>query len=312
MTLQQRGPVVIAGASGVLGRPLVERLSTAGYAVVVLSRSAGAQERATTRNGVKTMAWTPDGTAGPWAGVVDGAAAVINLAGASIAGERWNEARKQQILESRIASTRSLVTAIQAARQPPGVFISASGVGYYGACGDEPVTELTGPGKDFLANVCVQWEGEAMRAESDVTRVVTLRTGLVLARDGGALKEMLPPFWFGVGGPIGSGRQYWPWIHRRDWLALTQFALEQSGVSGAVNVTAPTPLPNREFAKALGRAVHRPALFPLPGFALRIIVGELADGLLTGQRALPAKATRAGFTFEFETLDEAFADLFAT
>jgi uncharacterized protein (TIGR01777 family) len=305
MTLPQTGPIVIAGGSGFLGRPLAHRLAAAGHDVVLLSRRG-----ADPGGRIRTVVWTPDGGAGPWAAAIDGAAAVVNLAGESIAGRRWNEAHKARILESRVQATRSLVQAVAAATHPPAVVVSASGVGFYGPCGDEPVTELTGPGKDFLAGVCVKWEAEALRAETAETRVVLLRTGLVLARDGGALPPMLPPFWLGVGGPVGSGRQYWPWIHRHDWLAMVQFAIDTPELRGPLNVTAPTPVPNRDFATALGRAMHRPALFPVPAFVLKAVVGELADGILTGQRALPAAATRAGFTFTFRDLDAALRDLF--
>jgi uncharacterized protein (TIGR01777 family) len=194
---------------------------------------------------------------------------------------------------------------------PPPVMISGSAVGYYGPLDDRIATEETPPGQDFLASVCVKWETEALRAASGRTRVVCIRTGLPLERDGGALPQMLPPFWFGVGGPIGSGRQYWPWIHRQDWIDLVRFAIATSTVSGPMNATAPQPVPNRAFAKALGNAVHRPAFMPAPGFALKLLLGEMADALLlSGQRAVPAKAERLGFRFTYPRLDEALAALF--
>lgn len=306
MTLPQTGKIVIAGGSGFLGGPLVHALTTAGHRVVVLSRAGGTDSASERR-----VAWTPDGTAGVWASEIDGADAVVNLAGESIAGKRWTDEQKRRILESRVLATRSLVAAIGAATTPPRLLISASAVGYYGPCGDEPVTELTRAGRDFLATVCAAWESEAKRAESDRTRVVLIRTGLALARDGGALPQMLPPFWLGAGGPVGSGRQYWPWIHRHDWLALVQFLLATPDVSGPVNATAPTPVPNRDFAIALGRAMHRPAFMPAPAFALKLLLGEMADGLLlSGQRALPTKVEKLGFRFRFARLDDALADLF--
>ena len=240
--------IVIAGGTGFLGRPLADRLAANGHTLVLLSRRAptgdhgaavvrgavsqvvsqavsqvghvgtGAGSRVG-RSAVRTVAWTPDGASGPWAREVDGADAVVNLAGESIAARRWTAAQKTRIVDSRVLATQSLAEAIRQAAAPPSVLISGSAVGYYGPCGDEQVTETTRSGHDFLADVCVRWETEARRAASVQTRVVTLRTGIVLARDGGALPKMLPPFWFGVGGPVGSGRQYWPWIHREDWLA---------------------------------------------------------------------------------------------
>ena len=193
------------------------------------------------------------------------------------------------------------------------MFISGSAVGYYGPLGDEVVTEEHAPGSDFLAQVCVQWEKEAMRAAAGGrTRVACIRTGIVLARDGGALPEMLPPFRFGAGGPVGSGHQYWPWIHRDDWITLVRWALSTPAASGGINATAPHPVTNATFARALGRAMHRPAFMPAPAFALRLLLGEMADALLlSGQNAVPAKASRAGFQFRFSEVDEALGVLFA-
>ena len=299
--------IVIAGGTGFLGRPLGEQLVTA-HDVVILSRAAGRPEGPSR---ARVVAWTPDGTAGPWASEIDGAGAVINLAGESIAARRWSVEQKDRILQSRLLATRSLVEAIRQASAPPAVLASGSAVGYYGALGDQIVTEEAPPGTDFLADVCVQWEAEAMRAAAAGTRVVCLRTGLVLERDGGALPKMLPPFWLGAGGPVGSGRQYWPWIHRQDWIGLVQFALDTPSVSGPLNLTAPNPEPNVEFARALGRSIRRPSLLPTPAFALRLLLGDMADALLlSGQRAIPAKAQRLGYRFAFERLDEALRSIF--
>lgn len=307
MGLHQMLKIVIAGASGFLGTPLARALASAGHQVVGLSRSANRSSET-----FRTVAWEPNGGLGQWASEIDGADAVVNLAGESIAAGRWTEARKARITSSRVLATRSLVEAIRGARQPPAVFVSGSAVGYYGACGDELVTEQTAAGRDFLAEVCVAWEREANRAVASNTRVVTIRTGLVLARDGGALPRMLPPFWIGAGGPVGSGTQYWPWIHRDDWVALVRFAIESTASSGPVNATAPHPVTNREFANALGRAMHRPAIMPTPAFALRLLLGEMADGLLlSGQRAVPAQAERLGFKFTYKNLPVALAQLFA-
>src|SRR5205823_14540148 len=180
-----------------------------------------------------------------------------------------------------------------------------------GPPGDGTATEDTPRGSDFLADVTAQWEAEATRVAGARTRVVCVRTGLVLEKDGGALPQMLPPFKFGVGGPVGSGRQYWPWIHRDDWIALVRWAIDTPSVTGPVNATAPSPITNAEFARALGRALHRPAFMPAPAFALRLLLGEMADALLlSGQRAVPAKAQRLGFTFRYSQLDDALRAIF--
>jgi hypothetical protein len=298
--------IVIAGGTGFLGRPLADALAADGHSVVVLTRAAAA----TRPGGVRLAPWAPDGRAGAAAREIDGADAVVNLAGESIAAGRWSPARKQQILESRVNATRSLADAIARATAPPTVLVSGSAVGYYGPCGDEIVTESSAPGSDFLARVCVEWEAEANRAASDRTRVVCIRTGLVLERDGGALPQMLPPFWLLAGGPVGSGGQYWPWIHRDDWIGIVRWAIGDSTVSGAVNATAPNPVTNRAFAAALGRAMHRPALLPAPAFALRLLLGEMADALLlSGQRAIPARAQQK-FAFRFEDVESALRALF--
>jgi hypothetical protein len=300
--------LVIAGGTGFLGRPLAATLARDGHQVVILTRGVRRPPVPPDR-GVTLTSWSPDGTAGHWAAALDGAAAVINLAGESIAGGRWTAARKRRILDSRLLATRSLVAAIHQTAPPRPALISGSAVGYYGPRGDEVITEDSPPGDDFLARVCIQWEAEARAAAAD-TRVVYLRTGLVLERDGGALPKMLPPFWFGAGGPVGSGRQFWPWIHRRDWIDLVRVAIE-SRIAGPLNITAPQPVTNAEFARSLGKALRRPAVLPAPAFALRLMLGEMADALLlSGQRAVPARAETAGFAFTFKHLDGALAAIF--
>jgi uncharacterized protein len=299
--------IAIAGGTGFLGRPLAEALAADGHDVLILSRGAARDPG----RGMRAVTWTPDGTAGAWAREIDGAGAVVNLAGESIGAGRWTIAQKERIVDSRLRATRSLALAIGQAAQPPAVLVSGSAVGYYGPRGDERVTEEAPAGRDFLAGVCVQWEAEAARAASARTRVVLLRTGLALERDGGALPQMLPPFKFGVGGPVGSGRQYWPWIHRDDWISLVRSVIATPSVAGAVNGTAPNPVTNADFARALGRALRRPAFMPAPAFALRMLLGEMAEGLLlSGQRAVPARALQAGFTFRYTTLDEALGAIF--
>lgn len=298
--------IVIAGGTGFLGHALGETLAQEGHDVVVLTRHA----RPTSAARIRAVEWTPDGSAGQWAVAINGAEAVVNLAGESIAGKRWSDAQKQRIRDSRVLATRSLVQAIEQAASPPPVFVSGSATGYYGPLGNETAAEDHPAGTDFLARVCIEWEKEAARAAPRV-RVVMIRTGLVLARDGGALPKMLPPFWFGAGGPVGSGRQYWSWIHRQDWIDLVRFAIQTPSAEGPLNATAPHPATNAEFARALGRAMKRPALIPTPGFALRILLGEMADALLlSGQRVVPAKAERLGFAFKFAKLDEALRSLF--
>jgi len=306
--------VIIAGGSGLLGSALVAALSDERHEVVVLTRRAGTAPATGVRPraaGVKDLQWAPDGGTAAWTSALEGADAVVNLAGESIGAGRWSAVRKQQIVDSRVQATRSLVAAIAASSTPPPVFISGSAVGYYGPCGDEVVTEESPAGADFLAHVCRSWEAEAERASSSSVRVVRIRTGLVLDRRGGALPRMLLPFRLGAGGPLGSGRQYWPWIHIGDWVRLVRWAIVTPALSGPVNVTSPDPVPNGEFARRLGRAMHRPSLLPTPAFALRLMLGEMADGLLlSGQRAVPAKASATGFAFRHARLEDALASLF--
>jgi uncharacterized protein (TIGR01777 family) len=296
--------IVIAGGTGFLGSALSAALARDGHDVVVLTRGSRARPRAVT--------WTPNGEVGPWASEVNGAGAIVNLAGESIASGRWSPARKQRIRDSRIRATRSLASAMLAASASPPVFISGSAVGYYGPRGDEPVTEETSAGSDFLADVCVQWEAEAMRAASDRTRVVCIRTGVVIEKDGGALPQMALPFKLFAGGPVGSGRQYMPWIHRDDWVGLVRWAIVTASIAGPLNLTGPQPVTNAQFAHALGAALHRPAFMKMPALPIRVALGEMADALLlSGQRALPAKAERGGYQFKYATVDTALRAIYS-
>jgi uncharacterized protein (TIGR01777 family) len=291
---------VIAGGSGFLGRALIARLTRAGWDVQVLTRRV--------RPGTPgQVPWTPDGAIGPWAAAVDAADLLVNLAGEGIADRRWSSSRKAELRDSRMLATRSLVVALERAGTRP-VFISGSAIGYYGAHGDDPLTENAAPGTDFLAGLVVDWEREAEPA-SAFTRTAILRTGLVLHPDSGALAKMLPPFRLGIGGPIGSGRQYMSWIHLDDWARLVEWIAATTRASGVFNATAPTPVTNAEFTRTLGRALHRPAFLPVPSFALRALYGELAESLVTGQRVLPAHAERLGFEFRFRQLGPALDDL---
>jgi uncharacterized protein len=295
--------IVVAGGSGFLGRALVGRLSSGGHEVIVLSRTGRADA-----GSARVVAWQPDGTAGAWAGVVDGADALVNLAGESIADGRWTARRKLALEQSRVLSTRSLVGAIARASRRPPLLISGSAVGYYGDTADRVITENEPPGRDFLAGLCVTWEAEARQAEALGSRVALIRTGIVLARDGGALKKLLPPFLMFVGGPIASGRQFMPWIHRDDWLSLVTWLVERRDASGHFNLTAPNPVSNREFSRALGRALHRPSVLPVPGVVLRLLFGEMADvALINGQRVVPRRALDEGFVFRYPTIESALA-----
>jgi uncharacterized protein (TIGR01777 family) len=294
--------IVVAGGSGFLGTALVHAWRGEGHEVTVLTR------RPHTADDVR---WDPESGAGTWTAALEQADAVVNLAGEGIADKPWTAARKTSILGSRVTSTRALANAIRACASPPRVFLSASGVGFYGTRGDEPLTEASAPGSDFLAAVCQSWEREA-DAAAGVARIVMLRTGLVLAHDGGALPRMALPFRFFVGGRLGSGRQYMSWIHLIDWVGMVRWALANTQVSGPLNVTAPSPLPNALFTRELADAMHRPALFAVPAFALRTLLGkEMADALLLGgQRAIPAKAQQLGYQFRFSMVDAALQDIF--
>jgi uncharacterized protein (TIGR01777 family) len=299
--------IVLAGGTGFLGTALADVLADDRHELVVLTR----RTTATAPPRRRLVPWTPNGESGDWGREIDGAGVVVNLAGESIAGKRWSAAQKERILDSRVKATRSLATAIRSAASPPVLFVSGSAVGYYGPLGDEVAAEDTPAGVDFLSTVCVRWEAEASKAGSPRTRVAIIRTGLVLDRRGGALRRMLPPFWIGAGGPVGTGRQYWPWIHLRDWVDLVRWTIRTAEVSGPINATAPAPVTNREFARTLGRVLRRPAFIPAPDFALRLLLGEMADALLfSGQRAVPRKAEALGFRFQYQTLDGALRAIF--
>jgi uncharacterized protein len=287
--------IVIAGGSGFLGRALSGRLVADGHKVLVLTR--GSRPSRPWEGAQSTASWIPDGTAGDWASALEGADAALNLAGASIGDARWTKERKALILDSRINATRSLAAAIGGLGKPPSVFVSSSAQGYYGDRGDEELTEESAPSRDFLAGVCVRWEAEA-RTAADKCRVVTLRTGIVLASDGGALPRMLLPFRLGAGGPFGSGRQFMSWIHIDDWVGIVMLAIADPHVHGPVNLGSPAPVRNREFAAALGRALHRPSLVPTPALALRLALGEMAQPLLLSSiRMVPAAALASGYRF---------------
>ena len=302
--------IIIAGGSGFLGRALASALANAGHRIQILSRQPDVAWSGDPGQ-PQYIHWTPDGTAnGLWTAPCAGADLIVNLAGESIAAGRWTAARKARLRGSRIHATRSLARFIRESEQPPAAFVSASAIGYYGDRGSDTLTEDAGPGRDFLAELGAEWEQEALAAKSGRTRVVLLRTGIVLDPHEGALAKMLTPFRLYAGGPFGSGRQYMSWIHRDDWVALAKWAVETPDVSGPVNLTAPHPVTNAGFARALGLALNRPAIVPAPGFALKLILGEMAGPLLLySQRVVPAKALAGGCRFTHPELAEALGDL---
>lgn len=304
--------VTVTGATGLIGPRVVAALQDAGARVSVLSRDPErARERLRREDypPVEAYGWELMSEPAP-AEALEGRDAVVHLAGENIA-QRWSERAKREIRETRVTGTRNLVAGMRAAQTPPRALVSSSGVGYYGAHGEEPLDEDAPPGRDFLAQVCVEWEQEARKAEELGVRVVRVRTGVVLDRDGGALEKMLPPFQLGVGGPVAGGRQYMSWVHRDDLVGIFVAAASDERWQGPVNATAPRPVSNREFARALGRALHRPALLPVPGAALRLLYGEMAEIVTEGARAVPAKALVLGYEFSHPELDEALSSALA-
>lgn len=294
--------IVVSGATGFIGSRLCERLAASGHEPIALSRRpASAPQRVSALS--SAYEWSPtDGP--PPSEAFEGVEAVVHLAGESVSG-RWTSEKKRAIRESRIQGTRHLVEALAALERRPQVLISASAVGIYGDRGDDELTEDAAPGTDFLAQVCRDWEAEAQRAEALNVRVVNPRIGLVLGPGGGALAPMRPLFKFGLGGPLGSGRQWWPWIHRDDLVAIIQHAIEGEALRGPVNAANPNPVRQRDFAKALGRVMGRPAFMPAPSFALKLVLGEFSKELLDSRRVLPEKAQANGYSFQYAELEPA-------
>jgi uncharacterized protein (TIGR01777 family) len=296
--------VAITGATGLIGSRIVRALRKRGDALTVLSRDP---DRARGALGeVEAHAWSPVEGPAP-AAALSGRDAVVHLAGESVA-QRWSAQARRAIHGSREVGTRNLVAGLAAAEPRPRALVSASGVNYYGPRGDEPVTEDAAPGDDFLANVCIAWEREAAAARELGLRVASLRTAVVLDRHGGALAKMLPFFRLGIGGPVAGGRQYLPWIHADDIVGLYLAALDGEDWEGPFNAAAPDPTTNRDFSRALGRALHRPALAPVPGFAVRLLYGDMAEIVTTGQRAIPARALERGYAFRHTDVERALRD----
>jgi hypothetical protein len=277
--------VVITGASGFIGHVIAERLRASGHTVTAVSLR------------------TP-----PAPQVFAGCGTVVHLAGEPVA-QRWTAAAKERIMNSRVQGTRTLVTALR--QQPPAVLISASAIGYYGSRGDEILTEESPPGSDFLGQVAVAWEQEARAAEEFGVRVVTPRIGVVLGRGGGALQKMALPFRFGVGGRLGDGKQWTSWIHQDDLVSLVEFSIATPAIRGAVNAVAPSPVTNANFTRELAMALHRPAIFPVPAAALKLLLGEMSQVVLASQRVIPEAAMRAGFQFRFTEVGQALRQIFA-
>jgi hypothetical protein len=298
--------VFITGGTGFVGTHLSRRLAEAGHEICILTR--GAPPTSVASPGISYLQGDPT-REGPWMAAVPDFDWVINLAGAPVS-TRWTKKAKGTIYDSRVLSTRNLATALAAGDRRQ-LFCSTSAIGYYGGRGDEELTEDSSPGDDFLARLAQDWEAEALKVQELGVRVVVTRFGLVLGRGGGVLAQMAPMYRRFLGGPVGSGEQWFSWIHQEDHARAFLFLLAHPEISGSVNLTSPNPVRNRELARALGRALHRPAFMRIPGFMLRLILGEFAGVVLEGQKVLPRRLLEAGFEFLHPTIDEALADLLA-
>ena len=298
--------VVITGGTGLIGSALARELGAAGHDAVVLTRDLG--KTGPLPPGVRAAQW--DGrTAEGWKTLLDGRTAIVHLAGDNIASGRWTAEKKRRIRDSRVVSGGAVLAAIREAKEKPRALLQGSAVGYYGPRGDEPVGENEPPGHDFLAGVCKEWEASTAEAEALGVRRAVLRTGVVLAREGGALPKMSMPFRLGIGGPVGNGRQGFPWIHLADEVGAIRFLLDREDARGPFNLTAPNPVTNRELSRSLGRVLVRPSLLPVPGLALRFAFGELADTLLQGQRAVPSRLLELGYAFQYPEVEPALKSL---
>ncbi len=282
--------IVVTGGTGFIGTPLVQRLIAVGHEIVILSRTAAPGPP-------RCVAWTP-GQPGDWEREIDGAGAVIHLAGKNIFENRWNDSVRAELRSSRIESTRAVVSAIGKAARRPAALVNASAIGLYGPRGEDELDENAPSGSDFLATLVSDWEKEAVAAEGLGLRVVRLRFGIVIHPSGGALAQMLPYFKMFVGGPLGSGRQWFSWVSRDDVLGAIEFVLGRDDVRGAFNVTAPHPVRQADFCKALGAALSRPSWMPVPGFAVRLKFGGVSEALLASQRVVPAALLKAGYGFK--------------
>lgn len=299
--------IIVTGGTGLIGRPLTAALVAEGHEVIVLSRNPHAVKNMPA--GVRLEAWDGKSAAG-WGALADGAEAIINLAGESIAGGRWSQERKRLIVSSRVEAGQAVMEAIATAAVKPKTLIQASAVGFYGPHGDEIITEECSAGSDFLAQVCFDWEASTAAATRKFgVRRAVIRTGIALSMEGGAFPSMIMPFKFYVGGPVGSGKQYVPWIHITDEVRAIQFLLANDNAEGPFNLSAPNPVTNKKFGKTVGAVMGKPSLLPAPGFALKIGFGEMATLLLTGQRQIPKRLLDLGFEFKYPDLEPALRDL---
>jgi len=297
--------ILVTGATGLIGRSLCGRLTDDGHTVIGVSRSSRKPPGLAV---AEVLQWDPQ--TGPiTSSALDGVDAVVNLAGEPIDSRRWSEQQKKLIRDSRIVTTRNLVETLRSIDRKPEVLVSSSAVGFYGDRGDEQLDETSTPGGGFMSEICREWEREAERVTERGIRVVEVRTGVVLSREGGALQKMLTPFKFGIGGPLGNGKQWFPWIHINDIVGIYHHAIATSALHGPVNGAAPEPVTNKEFTRELARALHRPAFLPVPEAALRVLVGEMADVLFGSQRVLPRVALESGYRFQYPSLTEALSDL---
>lgn len=297
--------ILVTGATGLIGRNLCRVFTGEGHTVVGLSRSP---ERAGDLAVAEMHKWNPQAEL-PSEQALNGVEAVVHLAGEPIAARRWTDEQKKQVTASRVISTRNLINGFRAMEAKPAALISSSAIGFYGDRGDEKLYEQSPAGRGFMSEVCQAWEKEAKQAKYIGLRVVELRTGVVLSTEGGALQKMLTPFKFGLGGPIGSGRQWFPWIHIDDIVGIFRHALLDASLSGPVNGTAPEPVTNAEFTKQLGRALHRPAFLPVPEFGLKALMGEMSEMLLGSQRVIPQVALESKYQFIYPTLGPALENL---
>ncbi|MEO8230911.1 MAG: TIGR01777 family oxidoreductase [Ignavibacteriota bacterium] len=299
--------IIVTGATGLIGRKLVSALIQRGDEVIIFSRDA-AKAKTIISNAKDYVEWDYNKPE-LWKSKLENSDAVVHLAGTNLFSKRWNDDFKNEILKSRQLSTKNLVDAIKSCSNKPQVFISASGVGYYGNCGDIILDETSSAGNDFLADVCKVWENESKQVEDAGVRSVQIRTGLVLSTEDGALKQMLPPFKFFIGGPLGNGKQWASWLHIDDMIRIYLHAIDNTKLRGAVNAASPNPVRMKEFANTLGKVLHRPSLFPVPKFILKIVFGEAAEVVTASQRVDVQKLLSSGYKFKFDFIREALKDL---